>query len=159
MARLPRGAFAIFGMDIDRDSPALTAIVRKMLPTGKSLADPNTLRYCDMFGSSSLTYNGINIGSLGSPSPPWAQAFTAQGSIPIHWGFVGSLSFYQQQLSGWVHRKRRDREAKQRISGPRTISDSSTAGSWRSFTATHCPAWHADGWLPHRSGLQSRVPN
>jgi hypothetical protein len=66
----------------------------------KTLADPNTLRFCDTFGSSSLTSNGIKVQSLGKVSPPWAQAFTAQASIPIYKGFVGSLSFISNQYQG-----------------------------------------------------------
>ena len=67
---------------------------------GKPLADPNTLRYCDWFGDSSLAFQGINVATLGAVNPPWAQAFTAQGSMPIYWGFVGSLSFLSNQYQG-----------------------------------------------------------
>ncbi len=97
VARLSHGIFATAGWTMDRQ---LDRSCAESVSVSKPLADPNTLRYCDLFGSSGLTFQGTNIASLGTVSPPWAQAFTAQASIPIHWGFVGSLSFLSNQYQG-----------------------------------------------------------
>jgi Carboxypeptidase regulatory-like domain len=97
VGRLAHGLFGSFGYTIDRQ---LDRACAENVSVSKPLGDPNTLRYCDTFGDSSLTYNEINIASLGRVSPPWAQAFTAQGTIPIHWGFVGSFSFLSNQYQG-----------------------------------------------------------
>jgi len=97
VARLPHGAFLTGGWTMDRQ---LDRSCAENVTVSKALADPNTLRYCDLFGDSSLAFQGINIASLGKVSPPWAQAFTAQGSVPIRWGFVGSLSFLSNQYQG-----------------------------------------------------------
>jgi len=97
VARLAHGVFATAGWTMDRQ---LDRSCAEAVSTSKPLADPNTLRYCDLFGDSSLTFNGINISGLGKVSPPWAQAFTAQGTVPIHWGFVGSVSFLSNNYQG-----------------------------------------------------------
>jgi hypothetical protein len=89
VARLPHGMFGIFGWTADRDldrSCAQSAGNSTGL-AGNRLNDPNTLRFCDMFGD---LYQGL--GNVGSQ--PWQQEFKAQGAIPIHWGFVASLSLY-----------------------------------------------------------------
>ena len=97
VARMGHGIFTSFGYTIDRQ---LDRACAESVTTAKPLADPNTLRYCDMFGDSGLSFAGINISSLGKVSPPWAQAFTLQGSIPIRWGFVGSASFLSNNYQG-----------------------------------------------------------
>jgi hypothetical protein len=97
VARLSHGAFGTFGWTADRQ---LDRSCGESVSVSKPLADPNTLRYCDLFGSSSLGFQGINVQNLGTVSPPWAQAFTGQGSMPIHWGIVGSLSFISNQYQG-----------------------------------------------------------
>ena len=66
----------------------------------KSLPDPNTLRFCDTFGDSNLTAFGYKVASLGAVNPPWAHAFTIQGSMPLKYGFVGSVSFLSNQYQG-----------------------------------------------------------
>jgi hypothetical protein len=58
--------------------------------TGTKLNDPNTLRYCDMFGS--LYQDLAKV-----PSVPWQNEFKVQGAIPIHWGFIASASFYSNR--------------------------------------------------------------
>jgi hypothetical protein len=89
VARLPRGIFAIFGWTIDRDldrSCAQSAgTVSSIL--GSKLNDPNTLRYCDMFGQ---LYQDLGKTS----NLPWQNEFKAQGAIPIRWGFTASMSLY-----------------------------------------------------------------
>jgi hypothetical protein len=97
VARLPRGIFATFGWTMDRQ---LDRSCAENISVSRPLADPNSLRYCDLFGSSSLSFQGINVASLGAVSPPWAQAFTAQAVIPIYRGFVSSLSFISNQYQG-----------------------------------------------------------
>ena len=57
---------------------------------GNRLNDPNTLRYCDQFGSLFQ-----NLGSV--PSLPWQNEFKANAAIPIRWGFIGSMSFYSNR--------------------------------------------------------------
>jgi hypothetical protein len=91
-ARLPRGMFGVFAWTIDRDldrscdqsAGTSTAIA------GSKLNDPNTLRFCDMFGD---LYQ--ELGRI--PNQPWQNEFKVQGAIPIHWGFVASVSFYSNR--------------------------------------------------------------
>jgi hypothetical protein len=95
VARLPRGMFGVFGWTIDRDldrTCAQSAGTSTFL-SGNKLNDPNSLRFCDMFGELSQ-----DLGKI--PSPPWQNEFKAQGSIPIRWGVVGSLSFYSNRYQG-----------------------------------------------------------
>src|SRR5207248_6535451 len=96
-ARLPRGMFGFFGWTIDRQ---LDRACAENALLGQ-LSDPNSLRFCDMFGSSSLTSNGINVASLGKvPSPAWQNEFKAQGAVPIRWGIVGAVSLYSNRYQG-----------------------------------------------------------
>jgi hypothetical protein len=92
VARLPHGVFGIFGWTIDRDldrSCAQSAgTVSSIL--GSKLNDPNTLRYCDMFGQ---LYQDLGKTS----NMPWQNEFKAQGAIPIHWGFTASVSLYSNR--------------------------------------------------------------
>ncbi|HZY58894.1 MAG TPA: hypothetical protein VFE56_03975, partial [Candidatus Binataceae bacterium] len=95
VARLPRGMFAIFGWTIDRDldrSCAQSAGTSTFI-AGNKLNDPNSLRYCDMFGS---LYQDLGKVS----SPPWQNEFKVQGAVPIRWGLVGSVSFYSNRYQG-----------------------------------------------------------
>lgn len=98
IARLPRNTFAVFGWTIDRDldrSCSMSAGTVTSI-TGTRLNDPNTLRYCDMFGSLHQ-----DLGSVGSL--PWQNEFKTQFAIPIHWGFIGSASFYSNRYQyGWT---------------------------------------------------------
>jgi hypothetical protein len=92
VARLPHGLFGIFGWTIDRDldrSCSMSAGTDTSI-TGVKLNDPNTLRYCDMFGS---LYQDLAKVS----SPPWQNEFKIQGAVPIHWGFIASASFYSNR--------------------------------------------------------------
>jgi hypothetical protein len=95
VARMPRGVFGVFGWTIDRnlDRNCAESTGFSTGITGNKLNDPNTLRFCDMFGS---LYQ--NLGKVGSP--PWQNEFKAQGSLPIRWGVVGSLSFYSNRYQG-----------------------------------------------------------
>ena len=103
-ARLPRGMFALFGWTIDRDLDRNCAETAGSFTTiaGNKFNDPNALRYCDMFGSSSLVGpGGINIASLGSvPGPAWQNEFKIQGGLPIRWGIQGAVSFYSNRYQG-----------------------------------------------------------
>jgi hypothetical protein len=92
VARMSHGIFGVFGWTIDRQLDRACAQSIATL-TGNKLNDPNSLRYCDMFGELNQ-----NLGKV--PSPPWAQEFTAQGSIPIRWGIVGSVSLLSNLYQG-----------------------------------------------------------
>ena len=96
-ARLKRGMFAMFGWTLERQ---LSRNCADSVSVSKPLQDPNSLRYCDFFGDSSLAYDGINIASLGAVSPPWANNFVAQGSVPVRWGIVFSTSFVSSNFGG-----------------------------------------------------------
>jgi len=95
LARMPRGIFGVFGWTIDRDLDRYCdqSAGSSTYITCNKLNDPNSLRYCDMFGE--LYQDLGKVGSL-----PWQNEFKAQGSIPIRWGFVGSLSFYSNRYQG-----------------------------------------------------------
>jgi hypothetical protein len=92
VARLPRGMFGIFGWTIDRDLDRSCAesAGNSIGLSGNRLNDPNALRFCDMFGS---LYQDLGKTS----NLPWQNEFKAQVAIPIHWGFVGSLSLYSNR--------------------------------------------------------------
>ncbi len=95
IARMPRGAFAAFGWTVDRDldrSCAQSAGTFTFI-SGNKLNNPNTLRFCDMFGDLYQELGKID-------SPPWQHTFTAQGSMPIRWGLVGSISFLSNRYQG-----------------------------------------------------------
>jgi hypothetical protein len=97
VARMPHGIFGVFGWTIDRQLDRACA----ENATLGGLSNPNSMRYCDMFGSSGLTSNGIDIASLGKvPSPPWQNEFKAQGSVPVRWGIVGAVSLYSNRYQG-----------------------------------------------------------
>jgi hypothetical protein len=142
VGRMPHGIFFTAGWTVDRQ---LDRSCAENVTVSKPLADPNTLRYCDLFGSSSLTFQGINIAGLGTVSPPWAQAYTAQGSIPIRWGFVGSFSLLSNQYQGGFAGAGGSGTLNNGYLG-RTISIA--------FTGRNPLPRHADRWLPDRSGIQ-----
>jgi hypothetical protein len=104
VARLPKGAFLVGGWTIDRqlDRSCAESAGSATTKLGNALNDPNTLRFCDMTGSSSLIGpGGINIASLGAvPSPPWQNEFKLQGSYPIHFGIVGSAALGSNRVGG-----------------------------------------------------------
>ena len=104
LARLSHGAFLVAGWTVDRqlDRNCAESAGSAQTKVGNALNDPNTLRFCDLFGSSSLTGpGGINIASLGAmPSPPWQNEFKLQGSYNIHWGIIGSASLYSNRYQG-----------------------------------------------------------
>lgn len=103
-ARLSHGMFALFGWTIDRDLDRNCSETAGSFTTtiGIKVNDPNSLRFCDMFGSSNLIGpGGINVASLGAEgSPAWQNEFKAQGGIPIHWGIMGAISFYSNRYQG-----------------------------------------------------------
>ncbi|HWE49266.1 MAG TPA: carboxypeptidase regulatory-like domain-containing protein [Bryobacteraceae bacterium] len=108
-ARLPRGAFVNFGYTIDRQ---LDRSCAETYGTNK-LNDPNSLRYCDMTGSKTLTNGGINVSSLGLvQSPPWQNEFKVSGAYTLNVssdrpmalragnGLVFSMSLYSNRYQG-----------------------------------------------------------
>jgi hypothetical protein len=89
--------FGIFGWTIDRDldrSCSMSAGTDTAI-AGNKLNDPNTLRFCDEFGSLHQDLGAV-------PSLPWQNEFKVQGAIPIHWGFIASASFYSNRYQGAV---------------------------------------------------------
>ena len=96
-ARLGHGMFVFAGWTIDRDLDRSCAMSAGTVTTinGNRLNDPNSLRFCDLFGS---LYQ--NLGAVSSP--PWQNEIKVQGSVPIHWGFVFSASFYSNRYSEGV---------------------------------------------------------
>ncbi len=97
VARLKGGIFATFGYTVERQ---LARNCADGVSVGTPLQNPNALRYCDQFGSSSLSYDGINISSLGAVSPPWANNFVANAVIPVRWGIRASTSFLSNNYQG-----------------------------------------------------------
>jgi len=98
IARLPHGLFGVFGWTVDRDldrSCSMSAGTDTSI-TGTKINDPNTLRYCDMFGA-------LNQDLAKVSSPPWQNEFKVQGAVPIHWGLIASVSFYSNSYQyGWT---------------------------------------------------------
>lgn len=96
--RMRRGIYFQFGYTIERE---LNRNCDVNVSVSTPLQDPNNLRFCDWFGNNSLTFQGINISSLGTvPSPPWANNFVGNAVIPIRWGIVGALSFISNNYQG-----------------------------------------------------------
>ena len=94
VARLPRGMFVFGGWTIDRDLDRSCAQSAGTVTTinGNRLNDPNSLRFCDLFGG---LYQ--DLGKV--PSPPWQNELKIQGAVPIRWGLVASASFYSNRYS------------------------------------------------------------
>ncbi|HEY6345161.1 MAG TPA: carboxypeptidase regulatory-like domain-containing protein [Bryobacteraceae bacterium] len=92
--RLPHNAFVFAGWTIDRDMDRSCAMSAGTVSTiaGNRLNDPNTLRFCDYFGT---LYQ--NLGAV--PSPPWANEFKLQGAIPTRWGLVFGVSLASLRLN------------------------------------------------------------
>jgi hypothetical protein len=96
-ARLRKGIFATFGYTLERQLARNCAL---NVTTSTPLQNPNYLRFCDWFGDSSLTFQGINVSQLGAVAPPWANNFVGNAVIPIKWGVVGALSFLSNNYQG-----------------------------------------------------------
>jgi hypothetical protein len=96
-ARLRKGIFATFGYTVERQ---LARNCSLSVSTSTPLQNPNLLRFCDWFGDSSVSYQGINVSQLGAVAPPWANNFVGNAVIPIKWGLVGSLSFLSNNYQG-----------------------------------------------------------
>jgi Carboxypeptidase regulatory-like domain len=95
VARLPRGAFLIGGWTIDRqlDRSCAASAGSATTELGNPINDPNTLRFCDMFG-------GVDQALGAVPSPPWQNEFKLQASYPIRYGVVASASLYSNRYQG-----------------------------------------------------------
>jgi len=96
--RLKHGIFGTFGYTVERQlarncADGLTTIT-------STLQNPNALRYCDQFGDSNLSYEGINIASLGTVAPPWANNFVGNTVVPIRYGIKFSASFVSNNYQG-----------------------------------------------------------
>jgi hypothetical protein len=95
VARLPKGAFLIGGWTIDRqlDRSCAASAGSATTELGNPINDPNTLRFCDMFG-------GIDQALGAVPRPPWQNEFKLQASYPIRYGVVASASLYSNRYQG-----------------------------------------------------------
>ncbi|HLG95843.1 MAG TPA: carboxypeptidase regulatory-like domain-containing protein [Bryobacteraceae bacterium] len=104
LARLSRGAFVMFGWTMDRqlDRSCAESAGTASSRLGNPINDPNTLRFCDWTGDTSLLGpGGINVASLGAvPSIPWAQEFKAQGSYRLPLSIVAGASLYSSHYQG-----------------------------------------------------------
>jgi hypothetical protein len=127
--RLQRGIYFQFGYTIERE---LNRNCDLNVTVANPLEDPNNLRYCDWFGSSSLSFQGINIAGLGAvPSPPWANNFVGNAVIPVRWGIVGAVSLISNNYQGQWNTSGVSGVATDLNDGylPRTISISSAKSS------------------------------
>ena len=95
VARLPKGAFLVGGWTVDRalDRSCAQSAGSATTSLANPINDPNSLRFCDMFGS-------LNQGLGAVGSPPWQHEFKLQGSYPIHWGVIASASLYSNRYQG-----------------------------------------------------------
>jgi hypothetical protein len=95
VARLGHGAFLMGGWTVDRqlDRSCAQSAGSATTELGTPINDPNTLRFCDMFGE-------LNQGLGAIPSPPWQNEFKMQLSYPIHYGIVASASLYSNRYQG-----------------------------------------------------------
>jgi len=98
VGRLKGGIFATFGYTVERQ--LLRNCALGLTSVSATLVNPNGLRYCDQFGSSSLTADGINVSQLGAVSPPWANNFVGNIVAPIRWGVKASASFISNNYQG-----------------------------------------------------------
>jgi len=111
VARLAHNTFIVFGYTIDRQIDRSCA--ESYTSATHNLNDPNTLRFCDMTNSSTLTNGGINVQSLGAvPNLPWQNEFKVSGSYTLGVsssrpmalragnGLVFSASLYSNRYQG-----------------------------------------------------------
>jgi hypothetical protein len=94
-ARLPRKISLFGGWSADHQADTTC----DMPANASNLDDPNSLRFCDMAGSS-LTVAGIPIQSLGQQNGvPYRHEFKMSGNIPIKWGVEAAVSIYNAPVS------------------------------------------------------------
>jgi hypothetical protein len=109
VVRLRHGIFGQFGYTVERQ---LARNCADGVSVSTPLQNPNALRYCDQFGNSNLSFQGINIASLGAVAPPWSNNFVGNAVVPIRWGIKFSTSFisnnyvgsYGDVNNGWLPR-------------------------------------------------------
>ncbi len=87
LARLPRGAFVYGGWTIERDR------TRNCAESSTSLNDPNSLRFCDMFGSAFQDNGRV-------PGVPFRNEFKVTGSVPVYWKIKVGVSLYSNPYPG-----------------------------------------------------------
>lgn len=97
VGRLRHGIFATFGYTVERQ---LSRTCAANVTVATPLQNPNSLRYCDQFGDSSISFQGINIANLGAVSPPWANNFVGNAVVPVRWGIKFSASFISNNYQG-----------------------------------------------------------
>ncbi|HEX6894560.1 MAG TPA: carboxypeptidase regulatory-like domain-containing protein, partial [Bryobacteraceae bacterium] len=86
-ARLKRGAFVYGGWTVERDR------TRNCAESSASLNDPNTLRFCDMFGN--LFQDSGQV-----PGVPFRHEFMVTGSTPLYWKVNFGVSLYSNPYPG-----------------------------------------------------------
>ncbi len=87
--------FAIFGWTVDRDLDRSCAMCAGSATSiaGNRLNDPNSLRFCDMFGDLFQELGKVD-------SPPGRTSSSCRDRFPIRWGITGSASFYSNRYQG-----------------------------------------------------------
>ncbi len=86
-ARLKHGAFVYGGWTVERDR------TRNCAESSASLNDPNSLRFCDMFGD--LFQENGHV-----PGVPFRHEFKVTGSTPLYWKVNLGVSFYSNPYPG-----------------------------------------------------------
>ncbi len=87
MARLSHGIFVYGGWTIEHD------LARNCTESSTSLNDPNSLRYCDMFGSLFQSSGVV-------PGVPFRNQFQITASAPIYWKIRAGIAFYSSPYPG-----------------------------------------------------------
>jgi hypothetical protein len=96
-SRLPHRITAYFGWSLDNEWDRSC----EMNANGNELNDPNSLRYCDMSGSSGLVGpNGVNVQSLGTlTGVPYRNEFKLSGNIPVKYGFEVGFNIFNAPVN------------------------------------------------------------
>ena len=86
--RLPHGAFIFAGWTIERE---LSRACDETVNANTFLSDPNSLRFCDWYGS--LHQDLGQVGSI-----PYRSEFKLQGNLPLWYKFEVSASLYSDPV-------------------------------------------------------------
>ncbi len=95
VARGPKGMFFIFGWTVEHDVDRACAMSAGSATaiSGNKLNNPNSLRFCDQFGSLYQSLGNV-------PGLPWASDYKAQAVIPLRWGINASAGFGSSRVQG-----------------------------------------------------------
>jgi hypothetical protein len=86
-ARLKHGAFIYGGWTMEHD------LSRNCAESSSSLNDPNSLHFCDMFGSLFQSNGTV-------PGVPFRHEFKITGSAPVYWNIRAGVSLYSNPYPG-----------------------------------------------------------